>query len=47
MSIEITSASAAKAIEVGKIEATELGIPFTIVIVDAEWPSWRNRGCGS
>jgi uncharacterized protein GlcG (DUF336 family) len=35
MSIEITSASAAKAIEAGKVEATELGIPFTIAIVDA------------
>jgi len=34
MSIEISSASAAKAIEAGRSEATELGIPFTIVIVD-------------
>jgi uncharacterized protein GlcG (DUF336 family) len=34
MSIEISSASAAKAVEAGRSEAAELGIPFTIVIVD-------------
>jgi uncharacterized protein GlcG (DUF336 family) len=35
MSTEITLARAAKAIEAGKVEGAELGIPFTISIVDA------------
>jgi uncharacterized protein GlcG (DUF336 family) len=35
MSVEITLARAAKAIEAGKVEGAELGIAFTISIVDA------------
>src|SRR5947209_5315997 len=35
MSSEITLARAEKAIEAGKVEGAELGIPFTIPIVDA------------
>jgi uncharacterized protein GlcG (DUF336 family) len=35
MSVEITLASAAKAIEAGKVEGAELGIAFTISVVDA------------
>jgi len=35
MSSEITLARAEKAIEAGKVEGAELGIPFTISIVDA------------
>src|SRR5205823_2269436 len=35
MSSEITLARAEKAIEAGKVEGAELGIPFTISVVDA------------
>jgi uncharacterized protein GlcG (DUF336 family) len=35
VSFEITLARAAKAIEAGKVEGAELGIPFTISIMDA------------
>jgi uncharacterized protein GlcG (DUF336 family) len=35
MSVEITLAGAAKAIEAGKLEGAELGVAFTIAVVDA------------
>src|SRR2546421_6902584 len=35
MSMDITLSRASKAIEAGKVVAAELGIPFTISIVDA------------
>src|SRR2546421_10823540 len=35
MSMDITLSRASKAIEAGKVEGAELGIPFTISVVDA------------